>query len=623
MDKFSVTIMPENLTVYVPQGTNLINAAKTAGIDIESPCGCRGTCGKCQVKIINLGGVDCPDSDYVLACQTRVEKDMVIEAPQFSRLTKHKVLLSSEEKESLLEHGYFKDVEVNPLCKKIYAELDKPDLTDSMSDLDRVRMHLMKNCGIEDVKISISALRKLSNVVREGDFNITLTIVTIKDSAEIINIEAGKPDSPSLGLAVDIGTTTVVVNLIDTENGKIIDSAGTYNKQSAYGSDVISRIVYCDENDNGLELLQKAVIETINELIDTVLKKNKINKSDIPVMVCAGNTVMSHMFLNMPPTFIRLEPYVPGASKYPVVSSKDLGININPDAKVITLPSVASYVGGDITSGVLSTLMSKSELLTLFIDVGTNGELVLGNSDWMVSCSCSAGPAFEGSGITCGMRAMDGAIDWIEIDKESMEVKVRAIGNKKPLGICGSGLIYSLSEMLDSGIIDRAGNILENGSSIRVRMGNEGKEFVLVFAKDSGSGRDVVVTEGDIKNLIRAKGAIFAGIRTMLQQVELDVDAIDRVYIAGGFGNYINITDAVNIGLFPDLPADKYAYIGNSSVHGAMLVLLCQEALYEIEDISDRITYIELSIGNKFMDEFISALFIPHTNLNLFQRCGV
>jgi uncharacterized 2Fe-2S/4Fe-4S cluster protein (DUF4445 family) len=335
-------------------------------------------------------------------------------------------------------------------------------------------------------------------------------------------------------------------------------------------------------------------------------------------MVCAGNTVMTHMLLGVTASYLRLEPYIPSATKFPALKAKELNININSDGAVVTIPSVASYVGGDITSGVLATMLRYSDELTLFVDIGTNGELVLGNRDWLVTCSCSAGPAFEGSGISCGMRAMNGAIDRIEIDSDSLKAKYKVIGDCSPLGICGSGLICSLSRMMKAGIIDRAGKIFTNKTSKRVRIGTDGLEYILVFAEESGTAHNIAITENDIKNLLRAKGAIFAGIRTLLQMVDLHVKDIGRIYIAGGFGNYINIADAVGIGMFPDLPEDKYEYVGNSCIQGAMIVLLCQEAMQEAESLADMMTYLELSVGNQFMEEFISAMFIPHTDLSLF-----
>jgi len=631
MIEYKVTIMPENISVNVEENTNLIAAAKKAGISIESPCGGHGTCGKCAVKLIS-GEVEAYDDShlpqnlkglgYVLACKAKVKEDIVVEVPQFSRLTAHKVVLSSKRTKFQKENDYFANKDMNPLTKKLFIKLDEPDVSDIVNDFDRLKAALNRDFGLNNVSITLEALRKLPFVLREGNWNITVTITNIKGMHEIVNVEPGESTKPVYGIAVDIGTTTVAASLLDLEKGKIIDKEGTYNQQSIYGSDVISRIIYTEENFNGSQILQKAVIHSINEIVETMLKRQSIKRDDVAVMVCAGNTVMSSLFMRVPATYLRLEPYIPAVTKFPVVKAKELGIKINNDAAIVMVPSVASYVGGDITAGVLATMMARSDQLTLFIDVGTNGELVLGNSEWLVTCACSAGPAFEGSGIRCGMRAMDGAIDRIDIDRNTLDVKCRTIGDTKALGICGSGLIYALSEMMDAGIIDRAGNIRQEKQSDRIRCGSEGMEYVLVFADQSGTEKDIVITEGDIKNLLRAKGAIFAGIRTMLQQVQLDINEIDRVYIAGGFGNYINITDAVNIGLLPDLPAEKYEYVGNSSLQGAMIMLLDQDAITEAEKLSDQMTYIELSVGNTFMDEFVSATFIPHTDMSLFPSVG-
>lgn len=624
MAGYQVTFMPDNVSVAVNKGTNLLDAARDAGIEIGSPCGGNGTCGKCAVKI-NSGAyqiqddfhlsAEMKDLGYVLSCKIDVEDDLTVEIPLQSRMTKHKVVLS--EKHSS-ENEYFAQHKLNPICRKYQLVLAKPDLADNMNDLDRVRKTLKKDHGISDARISLRCLRSLPSVIRQGDFEITVTVVKQQEGWEIIGVEPGSSSKPAYGVAVDIGTTTVVAVLLNTQTGAIVDQEGTYNKQASYGSDVISRIIYGEENSEGLDVLQNAVNETINGLLEELLARNGMKPEDISALVCGGNTVMTHMFLGVTASYLRLEPYLPAAVSFPPVKASDINIMIHPDAPVLVIPSVASYVGGDITAGVFAIMPPDSDELSLFIDIGTNGELVLGNKDWLVTCSCSAGPAFEGSGISSGMRAMDGAIDWIEIDPESFEANYRVIHGGKPLGICGSGLIYSLSEMLEAGIIDRAGKILANKESKWIRIGNEGPEYLLVDGSGSGSGKDIVITEGDIKNLLRAKGAIFAGIRTMLQQVQLDIGDICNVYIAGGFGKYINITDAVRIGLLPDLPEEKYEYVGNSCIQGATIGLLSLEALTEMEELANRMTYLELSIGNQFMDEFISAVFIPHTDLSLF-----
>ena len=630
MERYQVTILPENITAWVEKGTSLLAAAREAGIDMGSPCGGQGTCGKCAVKVVN-GVMDVQqdahmpkelkDEGYVPACRVQVHGDITVEVPSFSRLTRHEVVLSGQDTRDGGLNGYFSTHGMNPVSGKFYVELDQPGLLDCVNDLDRLLTALNKQHGIQ-ASMGLACLKTLPDVIRNGDWKLTVTIADFDGKSEIVRLEPGRTDKPAYGLAVDLGTTTVAASLVDLENGRTVDRAGTYNRQAAYGSDVISRIIYTEEKPDGIGAMQKVAIDTLNGLIGELVLKNGIARDDISVLVLGGNTVMTHMFMGVSASYLRLEPYIPAAAAFPPVPAKELSIGINPDGPVITMPSVASYVGGDITAGVLATMLTHSGQLTLFIDVGTNGELVLGNNEWMVSCSCSAGPAFEGSGISCGMRAMDGAIDWIEIEGDSFEVRCRTIGNTKPVGICGSGLIYSLSEMMEAGIIDRAGQIMGEASSPRIRKGHEGMEYVLVFAQESGSGKDIVITESDIKNLLRAKGAIFAGIRTMLHEVQLSVEDIDRVYIAGGFGNYIHITDAIHIGMLPDLPEMKYEFVGNSCMQGAVLALLCREALAEALEISQKITYLELSVGNRFMDEFVSALFIPHTDLGLFPTAG-
>jgi len=620
MNKFKVKVLPENLSTEVPEGARILDAVRRVGIDVSSPCGGKGTCGKCAVRLID-GKVEKQSQDklpeelrkkgFVLSCGTVVKGDVTIEVPAFSRLTKHSVMM--EGKGAAIVPG-------KPLAQKIHLVLEKPDLSNSMNDLDRLMTALSTQHGIKEAGITLRALRKLPGLLRDGGFEVTVFLTCIRDKYEIVDMRPGSFQAPFYGLAVDIGTTTVAAALVDLETGAVAGRAGSYNKQAAYGSDVISRIIYADENENGLKNLQDAVVETINELAGQMFRENGVNSEDICVMTCAGNTVMSHLFAGLSPKYLRLEPYVPAAVRFPVLRAKELGIEINPEAHIVVLPSVASYVGGDITAGLMAVDIAKAEELTLFIDIGTNGELVLGNRDWLVACSCSAGPAFEGSGITNGMRAMDGAIDYISIDRDTYEVEARTIGNKRALGICGSGLIYSISEMVKAGIMDKAGRFSGSIRSGRMRNGAESPEFVLVYASESGTGNDIVITEADVKNLIRAKAAIFAGIMTMLHQMQLKIDDIKKIYVAGGFGRHLNISDSISIGMLPDLPEDKFEYVGNTSLQGALMALLDQDAINKAENIADMTTYLELSLGNTFMEEFVSALFIPHTDLSLFSR---
>ncbi|GAW91837.1 ASKHA domain-containing protein [Calderihabitans maritimus] len=627
MSKHSVLFFPDNVAVQVETGTSLLRAASLAGIELKSTCGGKGTCGRCVLKVkegkVSVGGgnisAKLKTAGYVLACQTRVEGHAVVEVPRDSRLDEHQVLLDNKPVGLLAEKqveelaGY----EFQPLCRKIYLELDKPTLTENASDLSRLQAELRKYTDCRDLEISLDNLRKLPDILREGDWKVTVTLTSLNGCAEVLHLEPGRSTKKSYGLAVDIGTTTVVVNLVDLETGQIVDKRGTYNRQSRYGDDVISRIIYAGE-ENGLEELQQAVIGTINHLVDKLLAKNEIKAEDVHVAVTAGNTTMAHLFLGIPPKYIRLEPYIPVTSSFPPVKAKELGIAINPEAWILSFPAVASYVGGDIVSGVLVNGMAESDELTLFIDIGTNGEMVLGNRDWLISCACSAGPAFEGGGITYGMRAMTGAIERVEIDPRSYEVQVATIGNVKPMGICGSGLIDCLAKLLRVGIIDRTGQFQKDINTPRLRETEDGKEFVLVWGKDTECGKDIVLTEGDIKNLIRSKGAVFAGIQSLLKTVQMDVAQIDKIIIAGGFGNYLNIEDAIQIGLLPDVDRSKYEFMGNTSIKGAKLALISQPAYRQAEELGRKMTYLELSVGTMFMDEFVSACFLPHTDLSLF-----
>jgi len=626
MTNYSVVFLPDNLKIEVEAGTNLLGAAQQAGIHVKSTCGGKGTCGKCTVKVIegevSGGQGNIPpklrEQGFVLACTAAVESDLKVEIPMEFRLHEHQVLMD-DTNEGLLAEGKLDilgDYPLHPLVEKYYVELSPPTLMENVNDYSRLITELKKHVSTDELNISLDVIKTLPEVLRANDWKVTVTVAFTESGGEIIRVTSGKDDSPAYGIAVDIGTTTVVVTLIDLSTGKVLAKQGTYNRQADFGDDVISRIMYADEY-KGSEKLQKVVIDTVNDLLDQVYAEYPVSMEEIPVMVVAGNTTMTHLFLGINPKFIRLEPYIPAANQYPVVKGKDIGLRINPQGLIFNMPSVASYVGGDIVSGALVAELDKKEEITLFIDIGTNGEMVLGNKDWMMCCACSAGPAFEGGGISFGMRAMSGAIERVYIDKKSFEVKYKTVGEAAPVGICGSGLIDCLAKLREAGIIDRSGKIQDVDTS-RIRKGDDGPEFILAYQEESGNNKDIIITESDIKNLIRAKGAIFAGVRIMLSMADLPVEAIDKILIAGGFGNYLNVPDSVRIGLLPDLPQEKFDFIGNSSLKGAHLALLSREALTYADELGRSMTYLELSLGNAFMDEYVSALFLPHTDLSLF-----
>lgn len=629
MPNYNITFLPDETEVRIESTETLLRAAEKAGIAVKSACAGGGTCGRCIVQVrqgevtkdgqtAKLSKKQLADG-FVLACQVKPLSDLVIEIPAESRLTQHQVLTQSKGDQDILQEAQLNDLGLagHPLYMSLYVELSPPTLTEAFDDLSRLTAEITRLTGLKNVQINLDTLKKLARTLREGEWKSTVYLAEGGGFTEIADLRPGKIEDKFYGLAVDIGTTTVVVYLVDLASGEIVGSKGTYNKQAKYGDDVITRIVHSVEEKDGLTQLHAAVISSINELIDSLVKEYSIDCSQIRVVVSAGNTTMTHLFLGIEPTYVRLEPYIPTVNSVPTLRAGDLGLHIHPSAWIHSLPNIASYVGGDITSGVLVTGMAQSDKLTLLIDIGTNGEMVLGNSDWLIACSCSAGPAFEGGGIKYGMRAMHGAIERVRI-LPGFRVECKTIGNGKPIGICGSGLIDCMAVLREAGIIDRTGKITPDLEISRIRHTDEGPEFVLAWAEDSGSGEDITISENDIKNLIRSKGAIFAGIRVMLRMVDLPVEAIDEILIAGGFGNYLNVHDSVTIGLLPDLPVDKYKFIGNSSVKGAYLCLMSHNARRMVEEIARKMTYLELSIGNNFMDEFMSALFLPHTDLTLF-----
>jgi len=626
MNTVTVTFLPDGRSVQVEEGTSLFKAAAEAGIELKSTCGNEGTCGRCGVRV-KEGKVRSEEGNVsarvkkkglVLACHTFATGDVTVEVPRDSRLDEHQVLLEDQSQEIKKEKdlNILADRGLAPICRKIRLELTPPSLDENTSDLSRLTAELKRHTGTERIELKLPVLQNLAETLRRAEWKITVTVSEIDDRLEIIRVEEGLSTRPTFGLAIDIGTTTVVVDLVDLDTGAIVDKAGTYNRQARYGDDVISRIVYANK-EGGLESLHKAVLKTINELTERLLADNNVLPEEVVCAVAAGNTIMTHLFWGLPPKYIRLEPYIPTATDFPVFPARELGLAINPLAPVLSFPSVASYVGGDIVSGVLVTGQAKSQETVLFIDIGTNGEIVLGNSDWLMCCACSAGPAFEGAGITNGMRAMNGAIERVEIEPGSFEVKIKTIGGYPPIGICGSGLIDTIAKLRHSGLIDRTGQFMDVETP-RLRQTDDGPEFVLAWAAETENGKDIVITENDIKNLIRSKGAVYAGIQSLLKTVELPLEVIDKIRIAGGFGNYLNVPDAVEIGLLPDLPPEKYEFVGNTSIKGAQLVLLAKEAYQEAVQIGRAMTYIELSVGNIFMDEFVSACFLPHTDLSLF-----
>jgi uncharacterized 2Fe-2S/4Fe-4S cluster protein (DUF4445 family) len=513
---------------------------------------------------------------------------------------------------------------------RVRLTLAPPSMEDQTDDLSRLLTALRQQAGVTGVEAPLPALRTMGQKLRDGDWQVT-AVLDRREKAGVheeylIDLRPGHTsgDDPLWGAAIDIGTTTVTVWLVNLATGKVAAQASEYNGQIARGEDVISRIVYASKNGSGDEL-RSLVVRTINSLLERVCDRvqPRVSAAEIVKVTVAGNSIMTHLLLGIPAGSIRLSPFVTAVNHVPLLTGAEVGLAIHPQGVVDCLPGVASYVGSDITAGVLSSGLDASEKVILFMDVGTNGEIVLGSKDWLVTCACSAGPAFEGAGVFSGMRATANAIEEVWINAETSEPSYRVIGGGKPRGICGSGLISLLAELFMTGVIDKAGNLNTHRDTPRVREGEHGLEYVLAWADETEHGRDITLTHVDIDNLVRAKGAIFAGYTVLAQSVGVPLEMIEQMLIGGSFGKYINVEKAVQIGLLPDMPWEQFRFLGNTSVLGAYYALLDARLRSRITDIAARMTYIELSADNSFYEAFTSAVFLPHTDRTLFPSVAV
>ncbi|MBI4962005.1 MAG: DUF4445 domain-containing protein [Desulfomonile tiedjei] len=633
MQKALVRFLPDDVIVESFVGELLLDVALDAGIFLPAACGGSGACGQCKIKVLE-GSVDALKIDkvhaaaraegFVLACQSRLTGDVTVEVPQAK--VGRKVIPRDEAERMRLTAAPMESPiipEYNPTIIRVLMELPRPKPDDNISDFERIIRTLRVNHDISAVTAGLDLLREMPFQVRQNDWKITacLQVDTCADSDEKVyrlgRIRPGHAVDPSVGLAVDIGTTSLWGELINLDTGEVMARGSRYNPQISMGDDVISRIVFALKKD-GLEKLQQHVVKGLNEIIDETLSKTGLSMSSIDYMVAAGNTVMTHLFLGLYPKFLRESPYVPVAQNVESVPAGVLGLNLNPHAVIKVFPGVASYVGGDIVSGVLANGMWDSDEMTLFIDIGTNGEIVAGNRDLLMTASCSAGPAFEGGGLEYGMRAAPGAIEGILIDPDTLEPMIKTIDAKPAMGICGSGIINIISQMLKLGLLNQNGKYAAGLKTDRVREGKSGLEYVICRAPETGIKEDIVLTEVDLDNILRAKGAMFAGATCLLDKIGLSVDALDRVIIAGAFGSFINLDHAVTIGLLPDIPREKFTFIGNSSLKGARLAVVDRNLFERSKEIARAMTNVELSEDPSYMDNFMAALFLPHTRGELF-----
>ena len=618
------------------QGDNLLELARRGNVAIDAPCSGNGSCGKCRVKLLE-GEVDTIPSRHItaeefeagwrLSCNCKVKSDCVVFVPDIasayqSRMktadlsSPKEIAIFEECQANLRESG----IEFSNNFRSVVLEMDEPTLDDTMPDNERLTWAIQSALGVENVKIPFSVMVKLASTLRLNHFHVCVKGELQGDTFLCMEVcEAA--DTAIVGCAIDIGTTTVTMVLTDLTTGKLLAKGSSGNGQIRYGADVINRIIEQGRT-GGKKKLQDAIVkETLNPIIANLCRTAGISARSILRLCVAANTTMNHLFVGVDAESVRMEPYIPSFFAWEGMLAGDLKLPANPLAPVIIAPNIGSYVGGDITAGTLATGLWDSDEMSLFIDLGTNGELVFGNRDFMMSCACSAGPAFEGGDISCGMRATDGAIEACVIDKDTMEPTLTIVGEdgQKPVGICGSGIIDIISELFRCSIINARGLFDREGDRVKRDAHGMGR-YVLATAEESETGREISINEVDIDNFIRAKGAIFSAIDTMLQSVDMTPECIDKVYVAGGIGSGINMRNSVNIGMLPDVELEKYQYIGNSSLTGSYAMVMSDEAKNKCTELGANMTYLELSTYPGYMDSFVAACFLPHTNASLFPN---
>lgn len=623
------------VTATAAPGETLLETARAANVAIDAPCSGNGSCGKCRVKLLEgtvegLQTSHITDEDYAagwrLSCASKVSSDVTVMVPDIasayqSRMktadlsTGEEVAIFTRLEEDLKAAG----VDFSNDFMETEVTMEEPTLEDTMPDTERLTMALEGALGCDKVCLSYPTVHKLARVLRQSGFHVAVA-GTLKDGVfHAMDVRNANEPQPMCGLAIDIGTTTVSAVITDLKTGRLLAKGSGGNGQIRYGADVINRIVEQGRK-GGVERLQKAIVEeTLQPLTRALCASAKIDADCILRCCVASNTTMNHLLLGVDADPVRMEPYIPTFFHWDGLKAGDIRFVANPDAKVVLAPNIGSYVGGDITAGTLTSRIWDKDEFSLFIDLGTNGEIVFGNRDFMMSCACSAGPAFEGGDISCGMRATDGAVEAVTIDRETLEPTLSIVGKEgqKPVGICGSGIIDVIAELYRTSAISAKGHFVrENRRILRDEHGMG--RYVLAFSNESDTGREIAITEVDIECFIRAKGAIFSAIHIMLSSLDMDVSVLEHIYVAGGIGSGINMENAVRIGMFPDVDRALFQYIGNSSLAGAYALVLSNAAEEKVHELASNMTYLELSTEPKYMEEFVAACFLPHTNKELF-----
>ena len=611
-------------------GDNLLELARRANVAIDAPCSGNGSCGKCRVQLLEGELESIPsrhisqeeyDAGWRLSCNSKVVSDCTVLVPDIASAYQSRMKtadLSSPEELAIFENAKAAmeagGLEFTNSFRAVQLEMAAPSEDDTMPDIERLQWAAREALGVETVAVPYAVMVKLASTLRENDFRVCLKGRLEGDTFRSMEI-CPYDNTAIVGCAIDIGTTTVTMVLTDLTSGKLLAKGSSGNGQIRYGADVINRIIESGR-EGGKKRLQDAIIkETLTPILANLCKTAGINARAILRLCIGANTTMNHLLLGVDAEPVRMEPYIPSFFGWDGLTAGDLRLPANPLAKVAIAPNIGSYVGGDITAGTLAAGFWDKEEMSLFIDLGTNGELVFGNSDFLMSCACSAGPAFEGGDISCGMRATDGAVEACVIDGETMEPTLTVVGEpgQKVVGICGSGIIDIIAELFRTGIINARGLFVREGDRVRRDQYGMGR-YVIAFENESETGREVAINEVDIDNFIRAKGAIYSAIDTLLSSVDMPVEAIETVYVAGGIGSGINMRNAVRIGMFPDVELEKYHYIGNSSLAGAYAMTVSTQAEEKCAELAANMTYLELSTYPGYMDSFVAACFLPHTD---------
>ena len=633
-----IIFQPGNRAVEAEEGETLLKAARRGGVHINASCGGAGVCGKCKVTLL-VGEVEggqgrrLTEAEWAAgkrqACTAVVREPLTVELPMTGDLQKGSLGVEVPPHHRAGQHCFLIDELKRegvflPPVEKYFLELPRAAGADNMADAARVILGLHNQYDVRGVTISLPVLRKLREALREDDFRVTVTLaLPVNEAARkyLINIQPGNWLHRKFGMAFDIGTTTVYGQLVDLNSGAVLAEGGEYNGQLSYGEDVISRMMHAEQQ-GGLDALQQAVSGTINAIMAALLKKAAIAADEITSITVAGNTAMTHLFLGLETSNIRRAPYVPVTTFLPPIRANDLNLKLPSHTVAMVYPSISSYVGGDIVAGVMGSGMYRTEKLTLYIDIGTNAEIVIGSREWLVCAACSAGPAFEGGGITHGMRAAAGAIEDFDLDPLTLEPMLLTIGNQPAIGICGSGLLIAIAALFEHGVIDHRGKFKRNMGTERIREGRSGYEYVLAWHRDTGGNEDIVLNEVDIENFIRAKGAIFAGIKTLIEEVGLQLIDIEQIILAGGFGSYIDLDAAMTVGLLPEVAPEKVIYVGNGSLMGARMSEMSNHIRRDVVEVVHRMTSFELSEVASFKDQYVASLFLPHTDMTLFPHHG-